>query len=152
MNLNITLKRKIYQETIDLLTSEMKELERQLKLLKESDEGEEKSSAGDKYETQREMNQQSRNLLENRLQLANKRIHYLSGLTIKEQKVIENLALVKLSSGIFWITFGIGSIQNEEEKIHLISTDSPLFLAISGKNEGDVINFRGQNIKVIEIV
>jgi FtsZ-binding cell division protein ZapB len=152
MLINTSFKNKLHQAVLQNLQMEVEELDRQLKLLQESDDGEEKSSAGDKYETQREMNQQSRSLLQNRLQIAISRIQYLHGIAIKNQEKVEPHALIQLNTGIFWITFGLGKIDVDGQSVHLISMDSPLYLELKDKKTSETFLFRGQKISILEVV
>jgi hypothetical protein len=152
MSFDLHFKIQLYQEVNLLLQKEIIDLEHQILLLKEADEGDGKSSAGDKYETQREMNQQSRNLIQNRFQIAQQRQNFFTNLVLKPQDSIQNLALIQLSSGNFWITFGMGNIHFQNLLIHLISPEAPLFLALKDKKVGDTVIFRGNAIQIQSII
>lgn len=99
-----------------------------------------KSSMGDKYETTREMVQQEINNLQvqlnenvrakNSLKLINTNLHQTIGLG----------SLVQTDKGFFYIAVSLGEIISNEQKIFVISTESPLGKALYGKKKGDEIS------------
>ncbi|MBU8881487.1 hypothetical protein KSK37_00160 [Kaistella sp. DKR-2] len=110
-----------------------------------------KSSMGDKYETSREMVQQEINNLQiqlnenlrakNSLKLINTNLHQTVGLG----------SLVETDKGMFYIAVSLGSLETDHHKIFLISPESPLAQAMTGKVNKDVfvINAVKQTIKNI---
>lgn len=110
-----------------------------------------KSSMGDKYETSREMVQQEINNLQvqlnenlrakNSLKLINTNLHQTVGLG----------SLVETDQGLFYIAVSLGSVEHDQRKIFLISPESPLAKAMTGKVNKDVfvINAVKQTIKNI---
>ncbi len=110
-----------------------------------------KSSMGDKYETSREMVQQEINNLQiqlnenlrakNSLKLINTNLHHAVGLG----------SLVETDQGMFYIAVSLGSVENDQRRIFLISPESPLAKAMTGKVNKDVfvINAVKQTIKNI---
>lgn len=95
-----------------------------------------KSSMGDKYETSREMVQQEINNLQiqlnenvrakNSLKLINTNLHQTVGLG----------SLVETDKGMFYIAVSLGSVEKDQRRIFLISPESPLAQAMTGKSEG----------------
>ncbi|OWK74358.1 hypothetical protein CBW16_02805 [Flavobacteriaceae bacterium JJC] len=110
-----------------------------------------KSSMGDKYETSREMVQQEINNLQiqlnenvrakNSLKLINTNLHQTVGLG----------SLVETDKGMFYIAVSLGSVEKDQRRIFLISPESPLAQAMTGKSEGSEFSLNAvkQTIKNI---
>ena len=121
------------------LSEKIENLERLINETRASN-NETKSSMGDKYETTREMVQQEINNLQvqlnenvrakNSLKLINTNLHQTIGLG----------SLVQTDKGFFYIAVSLGEIISNEQKIFVISTESPLGKALYGKKKGDEIS------------
>lgn len=104
-----------------------------------------KSSMGDKYETTREMVQQEINNLQVQLNENLKAKNSLKLIPISATKTVGFGSLVETSNGLFYISVSLGTIEFEKQKLFLISPESPLAKAMSGKSENE--NFTINNIK-----
>jgi transcription elongation GreA/GreB family factor len=115
--------------------------------------GESKSSAGDKYETSRAMGQLDRDM------------HGLMHEQAKQERaIIERLdptmvykkgalgACIKTNSGIFFIAVSVGVATIEQEKIMIISPQSPIGTLLMGKVKGDTFSFRGKESVIEEVL
>ena len=111
----------------------------------ESANSESKSSAGDKYETSRAMGHLDREMHARMYQQAQ-----------QERQIVERLddtitykkgalgALMKTSMGDFFLSVSIGQVEIEDEKIMIISPQSPVGSLLMGKIVGDSFSFRGK--------
>jgi len=112
-----------------------------------------KSSAGDKYETGREMLQQEKNrgmaqLTEaNKLSIALKRIS-VNGKSTK----IEEGSVVKTNNGNFYIAISAGSLSLAGENYFAISAASPIGAKMLGTNAGDEFVLNGKQYKITEVL
>ena len=119
----------------------------------EAANSEDKSSAGDKYETGRSMGQLDRDMFAKQLAEAEKDYAQFKSfnpeITLKE---VGRGALIELESGIFYLVAGVGSVQTDFGKILAISMNSPLAAAMSRKQKGDEILVNGKTmvIKAVE--
>ena len=110
-----------------------------------------KSSMGDKYETSREMLQQEINNLQILLNEFLKAQHILKNIQLISHKTVGLGSCVETEKGKFFIAVSLGEISLNQEKIFVISTESPLAKAMNGKKEGDIflMNNLSQTIKNI---
>ena len=110
-----------------------------------------KSSMGDKYETSREMLQQEINNLQLQLNEQIKSQQVLKNMNPMAHKVAGLGSLVETEKGKFFIAVSLGDVIFNQEKIFVISAESPLAKAMHGKkqNEEFLINNLSQKIKNI---
>ena len=110
-----------------------------------------KSSMGDKYETSREMLQQEINNLQIQLNEHLKSQKILKNINPNPHKIVTLGSLVETEKGMFFIAISLGEILFNQEKIFVISAESPLAKAMNGKKTGEsfVVNNLSQIIKNI---
>ena len=110
-----------------------------------------KSSMGDKYETSREMLQQEINHLQIQLNEHLKSQKILKNINPNPHKIVTLGSLVETEKGKFFIAVSLGEITFSQEKIFVISAESPLAKAMNGKKTGEsfVVNNLSQIIKNI---
>lgn len=110
-----------------------------------------KSSMGDKYETSREMLQQEINNLQIQLNEHLKSQQILKNIQPNPHKTVTLGSLVETEKGMFFVAISLGEITFNQEKIFVISAESPLAKALSGKKTGEsfVVNNLQQTIKNI---
>lgn len=110
-----------------------------------------KSSMGDKYETSREMLQQEINNLQIQLNEHLKSQKILKNINPNPHKIVTLGSLVETEKGKFFIAVSLGELSFSQEKIFVISAESPLAKAMNGKKTGEsfVVNNLSQIIKNI---
>ena len=110
-----------------------------------------KSSMGDKYETSREMLQQEINNLQLQLNEHLKSLQILKNINPNPHKIVTLGSLVETEKGMFFIAISLGELSFNQEKIFVISAESPLAKAMSGKKVGEtfIVNNLTQIIKNI---
>ena len=110
-----------------------------------------KSSMGDKYETSREMLQQEINNLQIQLNEHLKSQQILKNINPNPHKIVTLGSLVETEKGMFFIAISLGELSFNQEKIFVISAESPLAKAMNGKKTGEsfVVNNLTQIIKNI---
>ena len=110
-----------------------------------------KSSMGDKYETSREMLQQEINNLQIQLNEHLKSQQILKNINPNPHKGVSLGSWVETNKGKFFIAISLGEILFNQEKVFVISTESPLAKAMNGKKTGEsfVVNNLTQIIKNI---
>lgn len=132
-------KSEILQIIHDKLSEKIATLEKMISETRASN-NETKSSMGDKYETSREMVQQQINNLQVQL---NENVQARNSLKIINTKPHQTVGLgsvVETDKGLFYIAVSLGEIIFNENKIFVISTESPLGKALFGKRKGDEIS------------
>lgn len=111
-----------------------------------------KSSAGDKYETSREMVQQDINRYQKQLVLANSDLEVLQKIEgLKSLPRIGLGSLVRTDIGLYFISISIGLLKIDQYSIFVISPLSPIGQILMGKATGDTITFNTKTQKVLDI-
>jgi len=112
-----------------------------------------KSSAGDKYETGREMAQQETNRNLTQLNEANKLMVALNQIGTSGQSVVADLgSLVITDNGKFYLSISAGALVLNGESYFAISPGSPIGLKMKGCKAGDEFSLNGKGYKVVEVL
>jgi hypothetical protein len=119
----------------------------------ESANAEEKSSAGDKYETGRAMSQNQRDLNARQMLEARAALQLLdqndrSGPFVKAFPG----ALLRTQERYYFLGPGLGKLPlTSGPEVISLSVGAPLGQLLLGKKEGDVVEFQGRRIPILEI-
>lgn len=147
------LKLQIHASALSVLEGKIMALTKSVADLQQAASEDTKSSAGDKFETSREM--MKLEIEKNNVQL--RQLNSMKQLLAKckpEQKSEEVRlgALVRSNEGLYYFSSAIGKVKTEGENCFALSLASPLGKALLGKKEGDRIHFMNREIKVLEIL
>ena len=146
-------KQLIYSKIQQLLDDKIETLKEEIESTKEARNNDTKSSAGDKYETGREMMQIE--LDKNEAQL-NKTVKLKSELSkiniLKEYNKVEFGSLVVTNQGTYFISIGIGKVDINNENYYSISLASPIGKLLLNKEIGNKIKFQNREFKILNIV
>lgn len=111
-----------------------------------------KSSAGDKYETTREMMQQEMDRNAKQLYEAGQQKIALQQIeNVELGKEIKNGNLVFTSEGNFYISISAGELKLGKEIFYAISQASPIGRLLIGKKVGDSLDFNTKKYTVVEV-
>jgi transcription elongation GreA/GreB family factor len=148
------LKAKVYQSALTLLNEKNRLLKEERNTMLEGILEETKSSAGDKFETSREMMTQDLMTLEIQIKQSKVDLDEIQRLqAIKETApTVQEGSMVKLGSDWFMLAVSVGQINVDDQKVYLLSKNSPLGQLILGKKKNDQVNFRGKNQLIEELV
>lgn len=140
--LTLAFKEKIVNQLKADLEAKALENQQQLEEIRLESANETKSSAGDKYETQREMIKQSRDLLDLQVHEIGKKIQKVNSLNSTAQDLIKEGSLILINGQLIFICIAHSKLLVDYLTVQLISTDAPLFKALEGKkiNESAVLN------------
>lgn len=123
-----------------------------MKDLEESLENESKSSAGDKYETGREMINLEFEKLQGQLSEFRKLQETLKmaqrAFTFEE---VQLGSYVKTTGANYFIAIPAGEISVEHEKFYAIGANSPVGQALLGKKSGEIFVFNGMERRINSI-
>lgn len=112
---------------------------------------EEKSSAGDKYETSRAMSHLEKDMHAKQLAANNKELAVLLSIDCnKINSSINTGSLVICETAIFFIAAGLGKLLFEEQTIYIISPIAPIAALLIGKVAGGNIQFNNKNLLIKE--
>ena len=142
-------KSQIQANLRSILENTLEEARREYLLAKESRDSDTKSSAGDKFETGREMMQREMDKLSALVDNTLNAIAKLDRLAdLPASAVISEGSLVETDQETYFISIGYGKL----DSIYAISIESPLGLELKGKKVGDCIEMRGRHITIKSIV
>jgi hypothetical protein len=111
-----------------------------------------KSTAGDKHETGRAM-----------MQLEQEKLSVQMAEVQQLQQVLDRIQLEDLPPGIgegnvvltsqgnYFLAISAGKVELEGKLFYLISLASPIGVALMGKKAGEVVSFRGQEFRILEV-
>ena len=147
------IKAKLLNVMIQNLGIDIIQMEQGIQAMKESRNNDTKSSAGDKYETGREMMQIEIDKLEMQLYKSQRMRKELSDISPEKTKHAVGVgSLVFTDAGVYLISVGIGKIVLENVTYYAISLASPIGLLLHHKKVGDQIQFNGKLITIQEII
>jgi transcription elongation GreA/GreB family factor len=126
----------------------LEEARREYLLAKESRDSDTKSSAGDKFETGREMMQRE---MDKWSALVDNTVNSLVKLdklaNSQASTIISEGSLVETDQATYYLSIGYGKL----DSVYAISIESPMGLALKGKQVGESIEMRGLNIMIKHI-
>jgi len=115
-------------------------------------ENDTKSSAGDKYETTREMIQQDLNRYQNQLQQAKADQHILEQIDLSTKSKVALGAVVQTDLAIYFIAISIGRVDVDGDTYMIVSPSSPIGALLIAKEVNDIINFNGKMQRVLQVI
>lgn len=146
------IKKTIIDKCKAEIFSKKEAIEQEMENLKVSLGAETKSSAGDKYETSREMMNQEKGKLQSQMSVLNQQLETLSKINVntKHEKIGLG-SIVKTSVSNYFISISYGKVSDEKGDLFMISAITPLAQIMINKTEGDEINWNGKSILIKEI-
>ncbi|WP_417885473.1 transcription elongation factor [Zunongwangia sp.] len=148
----MTIKDRLYNSCEEYLETRIQRISKLLKDLEDDMENEGKSSAGDKFETGREMmsaewNKLSKQLIEFKqqkqtLNLAKRR---------QSSKTVQLGSLVKTSASNYFISISSGKIKLEDKLFYAIGANSPIARLLLGKSEGSEFEFNKTKNTILSV-
>ena len=146
-------KLQIHETILKLVTNSIDQATKDYELAKESRDSDTKSSAGDKFETGREMMQREMDKINASIDLSKNQLHFLSKININSPySTVDIGCLVITDQGIYYISLGLGKVEINSEIIYSISIDSPIGQLFKGKRVGDTLEFRGKSFKINQLL
>jgi hypothetical protein len=144
-------KEKILETCKQLLLQRISHAELAMKAAQESSNSEDKSSAGDKYETARAMGQLDRNMNAKQLAQAQQELFELQKIDTKPSRIIKSGSFIETSQASYFIAIGLGPVKIDQTTVIILSPKSPLASQMLHKKEGDTFVFGNNNhsIKLI---
>ena len=118
----------------------------------EAANNEEKSSAGDKYETARAMGHLEKDMHARQLAEHAKELGMLNTIDINRiYEIASTGALIQCTSLLFFIAAGLGKQIVEGRTVIFLSPHAPLVKMLQGKKAGDQFLFNNKQVEIIEI-
>jgi len=146
-------KQLFYNSIIAKIEQKIQTARTAIEIAKESRDNDTKSSAGDKFETGREMMQIE---IENNKMLLNKALTQLNELRKidlqKDYSKVEFGSFVITNNGSYFFSIAEGKIEVNNELYYAVSMISPLGKLLNSKVVGDEIMLNNKQFKIKEII
>jgi transcription elongation GreA/GreB family factor len=149
---NPDLKKKLHSLCAEIVQQKIYIAKQAMDSAQQSANQEEKSSAGDKYETGRAMAQIERDQAAQQLDEALKLKNVLDQITSTSpsNKVVLG-SLVTTDQNVFYISISAGKIELEGKTFFAVSTQSPIGVELLNRKQGDVFVFNKLKQTILKI-
>lgn len=146
------IKKDIIEKCKAEIIAKKDSIDQEMVNLKISLGAETKSSAGDKYETSREMMNQEKGKLQSQMSVLNQQLETLSKINTntKHEKVGLG-SIVKTSVANYFISISYGKVSDGKDDFFMISAITPIAQEMINKTEGDEITWNEKRILITEI-
>lgn len=147
-----TLKARIHSQCLHLLTEKIERLQRSIADSQKSASEDTKSSAGDKFETSREMLKQEINKHSQQLAMATKMRQQFTKLNPTQNITSIGFgSLVDTNEGLYYFSASLGKVVLEEKSCFALSMISPIGKALADHKAGDEVDFMKRRIKILTV-
>lgn len=145
-------KENLYQLCLSFIEQRIQTAETALAQAREASNDDTKSSAGDKYETSREMMQQDIDRNKRLLIDAQDNLKVLEAVGhTAAADTISGGSLVHTTDGVFYISISAGQLQAGGKTVFAISAASPIGKLMLGHKKGDDFTFNGKKYKITAV-
>jgi transcription elongation GreA/GreB family factor len=145
-------KRQLKTACIKILEQRSNTINQAMKEAQEAANNEEKSSAGDKYETSRAMGHLSQEMQSNQLEEAKHELGIIN--TLNTEVLCEKAgfgALVICKDFTFFIALGLGTTMVNGQKMVLLSPQAPIANLLYHKKAGDSFVFNAKTTLILDL-
>ena len=145
------LKEKIIEHCTDIFQRKLSIVNDELKHLSEVIAEDTKSSAGDKYETSREMANLEKEKLHVQALSYKNSLASLRALPQNPSNKIDIGRLIKTNREWIFLSISLGQLEVEGENVLVISPLAPLARQLMDKQKGETVTFRDNNYHIFGI-
>ena len=147
------LKKDLYALCVNYVKARIETAKQAIADAQQSADEETKSSAGDKYETGREMMQQETDRNQAQLNEANKLLIALNQINIDTTSLSAVPgSLVITDNGKFYLAISAGALNLDGVGYFAVSPASPIGGKLLGRKTGDEFNLNGKYYKIKEVI
>ncbi len=147
-----TLKEQLYRLCGEYISKREADIKRVIAEAREAANNETKSSAGDKYETGRELMQQEIDLNRTRINELNKLKQVLERISpAHKSETAQPGSLVYTSIGNYYIAIGAGQLNVDGCNYYAISAASPIGLKLMTLKTGSSFLLNGKTVEIINV-
>jgi len=148
----IKLKHRLRQHCMSVLENRIAVAQAAMNEAQEAANSEEKSSAGDKYETSRAMGQLGRDMNAKQLEEARRDLAFINSLEASRlTEIVTTCSVVICTQKTFFISLGLGTASIGEREIIFISPSAPVAGLISGKKAGQTFIFNREETEILAV-
>lgn len=146
------IKEKLHKLCVDYVCERIASAEEAIRAARESANDDTKSSAGDKYETGREMMQQEIDRNRKQLEESQKLKLILDQIDLnKAADIVQNGSLVSTNYGKFYISISKGQMLLDDCNYFAVSAASPIGVKLMKRREGGEFDFNGKMFRIEKI-
>ena len=147
------LKQTIHNQLLHTAETKLTTLHQEIAGIKEARNNDTKSSAGDKFETGRQMMQIELDRLEGIYSQTNQLKTQLNLIDLTKQHTKVGMgSLVTTNQGSYYISVGLGKVEVNNKAYFALSLSSPIGKLLNGKAVGDKIEFNSREFFVEKIL
>jgi transcription elongation GreA/GreB family factor len=147
------IKQLLLQQCISYVQNRIDNAEQAIKSAQQASNDDTKSSAGDKYETSREMMQQDTNRNLAQLTEASKLMVVLNRINIGSASPKADLgSLITTNNGNFFLAISAGTLTVDGQQYFAISPASPIGLKLQGLKAGDEFSLNTKAYQVQSVM
>ncbi len=148
----LEVKRQLLQLCVQMQQDRVDHARKAMEEAQQSANQEERSTAGDKYDTSRAMSHNVRDMNARQLQEALRELALLGQLNPAAGTAEVRLgSLVRTSSGNYFVAVSGGPFQVAGQTYFAVSTAAPLGRELLGKKAGDTFPFRGKPLRINDV-
>lgn len=148
----IAFKKLLKAECIKVINKRITNAKAAVSQAQESANSNDKSTAGDKYETSRAMGQLDSDMNAKQLAEAEQELNFLEKVDVSTvSNAIKIGSVFELSEILFFVAIGLGPLMIEDKKVMVISSKSPFYDNIKTMQAGQVFEFMN-NMDEIKMV
>lgn len=149
----IGIKEELHRLCLEYVNERINTAQQAINAARESANDDTKSSAGDKYETGREMMQQEIDRNRRQLEETKKLKLLLDQIDpLKSTDTVQNGSLVITNYGKFYISISRGQILLKGSHYFAISAVSPIGVMLMKKKRGSVFDFNGKRFIIEDVI
>jgi transcription elongation GreA/GreB family factor len=146
------IKEELRKVCIEYIEERISSAQQAINNARESANDDTKSSAGDKYETGREMMQQEIDRNRRQLDEAKKLKTLMEQIDpLKTTNNVQNGSLVRTNNGNFYISISLGQIIIDNSSYFAISAVSPIGLKLMRQETGTEFEFNGKTFRIEDV-
>lgn len=150
--MNLDFKYKVHEACIVAVNDKIKAMKSELKSLIADGNNDAKSSAGDKHETSKAMNQLEQEKLGTQLEELEKQKLELEKIDLSlDLGYIMKGSLALTNQGYLFVSLGLGKVKVNDHLIFAVSPASPLGKEIVGHKRGEKISVNGIDYEIKKI-
>lgn len=146
-------KKRLHEACMDLVRGRMERISSTIDEAREASQAETKSSAGDKYETGREMMRIQSDMRALQLYEAEDLLKRLERIDVSEEhSAVKAGSVVWTTGGLFFVAQSIGVVELDGFEYQTISLASPMGKALKGLAAGQFAIVKGQQVEILSVL
>lgn len=149
----LQIKNELYLYCLNFADDRIRSAEQAILSAQEASADDTKSSAGDKYETTREMMQQEISRNQTQLHEARKLKLALSAINPgKSHETVQPGSVVLTDQGNFFISISAGQVKLADRSYFAVSPISPMGKALMGSRKGATVTFNHKDFTILDVI